>query len=107
MTSIWNRIFADSATGWHWFIAKGSQLGSWLIGLSAHTLGRGWTTFGGTFLLLLFFNILLVGEVLVEGTAVLVFGTILLTRFGLRQYTPPWYLDADELSIYGRPSHTP
>lgn len=88
--------FADSATDWRWFIAMGNQLGSWLIGLSAHTLGRDWTTFGGTFLLLVFFNILLVGEVLVAGTAVLVFGAILLTRFGLRYTHRPHTLDTNK-----------
>lgn len=85
------------------YIALGSRLGGWLAQLLGRPPDRGWTTFGGTLLLLLLFNVPLVGEVLAGGTAVLVLGAILLTRFGLRQYTPPFYLEEDEAAVYGRP----
>jgi hypothetical protein len=89
------------------FIALGSQLGAWLVGLSGHPLSRGWATFGGTLLLLLLFNVPLVGEVLVGGTTVLILGVMLLTRFGTRRYAPPSLMVQDELSTYGRPRYKP
>lgn len=87
------------------FMALGSQLGGWLGRLSGLALSRGWTTFGGTLLLLLLFNIPVVGDVLLVGTAVLILGTMLLTQFGLRRYTPSTFISQDELSTYGRPGY--
>ncbi|MDX1417032.1 MAG: hypothetical protein R3293_22700, partial [Candidatus Promineifilaceae bacterium] len=89
------------------FIALGSQLGGWLGRLAHRTARPGWATFGGTLLLLLLFKVPLVGEVLVGGTAVLALGAMLLTRFGLRPYTPPLFLATEDLSAYGRPDHKP
>jgi hypothetical protein len=89
------------------YIALGSRLGGWLVSLSGRTLSRGWTAFGGTLLLLLLFNIPLVGDVLVGGTITLVLGVMLLTRFGLRRFTPPPTVAEDDLATYGRPRHKP
>jgi hypothetical protein len=49
-------------------------------------------------LLLLLFNVPLVGDVLVGGAAVLVLGAMLLTRFGTRRYRPSSLNGPDELS---------
>lgn len=84
-------------------MALGSQLGTWLFRLSGWPLHQGWVTFGGTLLLMLLFYVPLVGDLVVGITAVLGMGALLLTRFGLRPYTPPAFLLEEDLASYGRP----
>jgi hypothetical protein len=87
------------------FVALGHRLGGWLVQRSGRKLGRGWTTFLGTLMLLVLFNLPLFGEILLAVTIVLLLGALLLTRFGTRSYSPPIIEGGEEdLSTYGRPS---
>jgi hypothetical protein len=76
---------------------------NWLAAQAGREAAPGWATFGGVLLLLLLFQLPVVGAVLSLGTAVFLFGAVLLTRFGTYHYNPA-QPPADDLSTYKRPS---
>ena len=84
-------------------VALGYQLGNLLARLSNRSISPGWATFAGTLLLMLLFFMPLVGDLVVGLTAVFSMGALLLTRFGLRSYTPPAFLREEDVVDYGRP----
>lgn len=87
------------------FLALGDQLGGWLGRLSGRKFNRGLTTFLGTLLLLLLFNLPFFGEVLMAVAIMLVLGAMLITRFGVAHYMPPMVeCGENDLSGYSRPS---
>lgn len=83
-------------------ITLGMELGYWLAEWVNRPLSPGWATFGGVLLLMFLFNLPLIGGRLLAGTAVFLFGAVLLTRFGSRPYRPTLRL-ADDLVTYKRP----
>jgi hypothetical protein len=83
-------------------ISLGMAVGNWLAARAGWALAPGWATFGGVLLLLLLFQLPVVGAVLSMGTAVFLFGAVLLTRFGTHPYNPP-QPPADDLATYKRP----
>jgi hypothetical protein len=85
-------------------VALGSLLGSWLAERWPRPVGRGWATFFGTLLLLGLYSLPVVGSVLLGGTALLLFGAMLLSRFGAHAYEPPPSVTAvADLTTYQRP----
>ena len=85
-------------------ISLGTQLGRWLAAQLAWPLPPGWATFGGTLLLLSLYALPWVGDLLLGGTAVLLFGAVLLSRFGTQDYQPPTMVtQVKNLSAYKRP----
>ena len=86
-------------------VALGEWLGSWLGAWMKRPFTPGWATFWGTLLLLLVFQLPWLGNGLFLGTSVLLFGAMLLSRFGTRAYEPPSHLaTSEDLSSYSRPS---
>ena len=86
-------------------IALGTRLGEWLWGWRKRPYAPGWPTFFSTLLLLGLFTLPWLGNGLFLGTAVLLFGAVLLSRFGTRRYEPPPHLaQTEELSSYARPN---
>ncbi len=83
-------------------ITLGMELGHWLAEWANRPVSCGWTTFGGVMLLMFLFNLPLLGGILLAGTAVFMFGAVLLTRFGSQPYRPP-LRPADDLVTYKRP----
>lgn len=64
----------------------------------------GWATFWGTLLLVGLFSVLWLGKGLFLVTTVLLFGAVLLSRFGTRSCEPPPHLaQLEDLTSYGRP----
>ena len=85
--------------------AVGYRLGLWATGRLGRDVAPAAAAFGGTLLLLICFEIPYVGGWLLVGTAVLVLGAGLLTRWGLRPYTPEIPpTGPTELTSYARPS---
>ena len=85
-------------------VALGERLGRWLSAWANWSLAPGWATFGGTLLLLALFRLPWLGSGLFGGTAVLLFGAMLLSRFGTRAYKSPSYLAQPvDLASYARP----
>jgi hypothetical protein len=84
-------------------ISLGMAVGNWLAARAGRELAPGWAAFGGVLLLLLLFQLPLVGTLLSLATAVFLFGAVLLTRFGTHPYNPPQPPAAD-LATYKRPS---
>lgn len=84
--------------------AVGGQLGQWLGRRLGRELSPAATTFGGTLILFLLFEIPFLGSGLLAIAAVLVLGAALLTRLGLRPYVPPDPVGGGDLSSYKRPS---
>lgn len=84
-------------------ISLGMVLGNWLAVQAGREVASGWATFGGVLLLLLLFQLPLVGALLSLATAVFLFGAVLLTRFGTHRYhpLPP---PTDDLATYKRPT---
>ncbi len=83
--------------------AVGYQLGTWL----SHKLNRpvtpAWAAFIGSLVLLMSFELPYLGGGLLAGTAVLLLGAMLLTRLGLRPYTPdPAITGAADPASYAR-----
>lgn len=70
-------------------VALGALVGGWLAEQWPYPVGRGWATFCGTLLLMGLYGLPVVGGVLLGGTAVLLFGAVLLSRFGAQGYEPP------------------
>lgn len=88
-------------------VALGQWLGSWLGAWRKRPLSPGWATFWGTLLLLVIFQLPWLGNGLFLATAVLLFGAMLLSRFGTRAYEPPPYLaQSGDLSSYARPGQS-
>lgn len=88
--------------GFGW-VAVGHQLGAWLSSRLNRDLSPAASTFGGTLLWLLLFEIPYLGDGLLVGTAVLVLGAVLLTRLGTRPYAPDSLEDGPlDLSSYAR-----
>jgi hypothetical protein len=83
-------------------ISLGMAVGNWLAARAAREVAPGWAAFGGVLLLLLLFQLPVVGTVLSLATAVFLFGAVLLTRFGTHPYNPP-QPPADDLATYKRP----
>lgn len=85
--------------------AVGYQIGLWTARRLGRDVAPAAAAFGGTLLLLVCFEIPYVGGGLLVGTAVLVLGAGLLTRWGLRPYTPEIPpTGPTELASYARPS---
>ncbi len=86
-------------------IALGYQLGNWVADRLRWSLSPSWRAFGGTLLLLGLFAIPYLGQGLLAITLVLGLGALLLTRAGLRPYTPETWGAEEELGLesYGRP----
>jgi hypothetical protein len=85
-------------------VALGSLAGQWLAARWPRPVGRGWATFGGTLLLMGLYGLPVVGSVLLGGTAVLLFGAVLLSRFGAHAYAPaPQVAVAADPASYQRP----
>jgi hypothetical protein len=84
-------------------ISLGMAVGNWLAARAGRAFAPGWATFGGVLLLLLLFQLPVVGAVLSLATAVFLFGAVLLTRFGTHPYNSPQPPAAD-LATYKRPS---
>jgi hypothetical protein len=85
-------------------IALGKRLGEWLWRWGKRPYRPGWATFVGTLLLMGLFRMPVLGNGLFLGTAVLLLGAVLLSRFGSRAYEPPPHLTQSEaLATYGRP----
>lgn len=85
------------------FIAVGYQAGAWLSRRFQWNTPPAAATFGGTLLLLLLFEIPVLGDGLLAGTAVLVLGAVLLTRLGTRSYVPDTVENGpSDLSDYAR-----
>lgn len=86
-------------------ISLGERLGGWLWAWRERPSRPGLATFTGTLLLMGLYALPWVGSVLFLGTAVLLFGAVLLSRFGSRDYEPPPLVTVPEdLSVYKRPS---
>jgi hypothetical protein len=83
-------------------ISLGAALGGWLAAQTSWEIGPGWAAFGGILLLLVAFQLPVVGGVLLLATAVHLFGAVLLTRFGAYSYDPP-LRPPDDLEAYRRP----
>lgn len=83
-------------------VAVGYQLGSWATGRLGWSWSPAWRAFGGTLLLLALFAIPYVGQGLLVITLVLALGALLLTRAGLRPYTPE-AIEAVDAQSYARP----
>jgi len=83
-------------------ISLGLVVGNWLAAQIGREVAPGWATFGGVLLLLLLFQLPVVGALLSLVTAVFLFGAVLLTRFGTHPYNPP-PRPADDLATYKRP----
>lgn len=90
-------------------VSLGALLGEWaaarwLKPALRRSISPGWTTFIGTMLLMVLFALPWVGEALLGLTAVLLFGAVLLSRFGTQTYEPPPTVAvAEDLSVYERP----
>jgi hypothetical protein len=85
-------------------ISLGAQLGRWLAEQLRRPLSPGWATFGGTLLLMGLYALPWIGGLLLSGTAVLLFGAVLLSRFGTQSYEPPAIATRrEDLSAYRRP----
>lgn len=85
-------------------VALGALLGQGLTARWPRTWSRGWATFAGTLLLMGLYALPIVGGVLLGGTAVLLFGAVLLSRFGTQEYEPPpLVVQDDDLASYQRP----
>jgi hypothetical protein len=84
-------------------ISLGMVLGNWLAAQAGRELAPGWATFGGVLLLLLLFQLPVVGALLSLATAVFLIGAVLLTRFGTHSYNPPPH-PAEDLVTYERPT---
>lgn len=86
-------------------IALGKWLGEWLWVWRKRPYAPGWATFWGTLLLMGLFRVPWLGNGLFLGTAVLLFGAVLLSRFGTRSFEPPPPLaQAEDLASYARPN---
>ena len=83
-------------------ISLGMAVGNWLAAQTGREVAPGWATFGGVLLLLLLFQLPVVGTLLSLATAVFLIGAVLLTRFGTHSYNPP-QLPVDDLATYKRP----
>jgi hypothetical protein len=84
-------------------IALGNWLGEWFWAWRKWPDAPGWTTFGGTLLLVGLFHVPWLGNGLFLVTAVLLFGAVLLSRFGTRSFEPPPHLaQREDLTSYGR-----
>jgi len=83
-------------------ISLGMAVGSWLAAQTDREVAPGWATFGVVLLLLLLFQLPVVGTLLSLATAVFLMGAVLLTRFGTYSYNPP-PRPADDLATYRRP----
>jgi hypothetical protein len=85
-------------------VALGALVGQWLGRRWPRPVGRGWATLGGTLLLMGLYGLPVVGSVLLGGTAVLLFGAVLLSRFGAHVYAPaPQVAVAADPASYQRP----
>lgn len=85
-------------------ISLGERLGGRLWAWRERPSRPGPATFTGTLLLMGLFALPWVGGVLFIGTAVLLFGAVLLSRFGTRDYEPPPSVTlTEDLSVYERP----
>ena len=85
-------------------ISMGAQLGRWLAVQLGQPISPGWATFGGTLLLMGLYALPWIGGLLLGGTAVLLFGAVLLSRFGTQTYEPPaTVIRTENLSAYERP----
>lgn len=85
-------------------VALGQRLGAWLWAQRRWPAAPGWSSFAGTLLLMALFALPGVGGALFGVTAVLLFGAVLLSRFGTRDYEPPPLVAAvEDLSTYERP----
>ncbi|MFO7684005.1 MAG: polymer-forming cytoskeletal protein [Chloroflexota bacterium] len=85
-------------------ISLGGLLGQWLAARLSRPWSRGWTTFGGTLLLMGLYGLPVVGDLLAGVTAVLLFGAVLLSRFGMQDYEPPPTVTmVEDLATYKRP----
>jgi hypothetical protein len=88
-------------------VALGEWLGRWLGVWLKRPFTPGWATFGGTLLLMLLFQLPWLGNGLFLATSVLLFGAMLLSRFGTRAYEPPSHLaQSGDLASYSRPSQS-
>ena len=86
-------------------VSLGGLLGQWLAAQLPRPWSRSWATFGGTLLLLGLYGLPVVGDLLAGATAVLLFGAVLLSRFGTQTYEPPPLVtQRDPLVSYKRPS---
>lgn len=85
-------------------IALGNWLGEWLWVWRKRPYAPGRATFLGTLLLMGLFIVPWLGNGLFLATAVLLFGAVLLSRFGTRSFEPPSHLaQAEDLASYARP----
>lgn len=85
-------------------VSLGQWLGAWLWAQRRWPPAPGWSAFAGTLLLMILFLLPQVGGVLFAATAVLLFGAVLLSRVGTRDYEPPPLLTiTEDLSTYERP----
>ncbi|MAT99691.1 MAG: hypothetical protein CL608_21325 [Anaerolineaceae bacterium] len=85
-------------------VSLGAQLGRWLAEHLPRPLSPGWATFGGTLLLMALYALPGIGGLLLAGTAVLLFGAVLLSRFGTQTFKPPaTTIRTGDLSAYERP----
>ncbi len=85
-------------------VAVGGQLGGWLSDRLNREMSAAATTFWGTLLLLLLFEIPYVGGGLLVITAVLILGAVLLTRLGQRPFVPDTPKGEPlDVSSYARP----
>lgn len=85
-------------------VSLGGLGGKWLAERWPRPVGRGWATFGGTLLLMGLYGLPVVGGLLLGATAVLLFGAVLLSRFGAHSYEPPPSVTAvADLATYRRP----
>jgi hypothetical protein len=82
-------------------ITMGMEVGRWLVARTGRSLAPGWATFWGVLLLMLLFELPGVGNLLLLGVAIFLFGAVLLTRFGTRPYNPP-QRPAGDLATYRR-----
>jgi hypothetical protein len=83
-------------------ITAGMELGTRLAARAGRSLAPGWATFAGVLLLMLLFELPVVGSLLLLVLAVFLFGAVLLTRFGTQPYNPP-QRPAGDLATYRRP----
>jgi hypothetical protein len=85
--------------------ALGKRLGEWLWIWRKQPYAPGRATFIGLLLLLGLFMVPWLGNGLFLATAVLLFGAVLLSRFGTRAYEPPPHLaQSEDLDSYARPN---
>lgn len=84
-------------------ISLGMEIGQWLWAWRQRPFAPGWATFAGTLLLLGIFQLPWLGDVLFGVTAVLLFGAVLLSRFGTKRFQPPAHLtESADRSLYQR-----